>query len=47
METPNVAALRRQLGGLGLDDLGVDRLLHTFNVEAFTRVDVVRTGGTR
>ena len=47
METPNVAALRRQLGGLGLDDLGVDRLLHTFNVEAFTRVDVTRTGGTR
>jgi coenzyme F420-reducing hydrogenase gamma subunit len=40
METPNVAALRRQLAHLGVDDTGADRLLHTFNVEAFTRVEI-------
>jgi sulfhydrogenase subunit delta len=40
MEQPNVSALRRHLTGLGLDGTGVDRLLHGFNVEAFTRVEI-------
>ena len=46
MESPNVASLRKQLRHLGLDDHAVDGLLHTFNVEAFTRVDLTRTGAT-
>lgn len=35
MESPNVPALRAQLGLLGLDVSGIDRLLRTFNVTAF------------
>jgi sulfhydrogenase subunit delta len=46
MEQPNVPALRRQLAQLGVDDIGVDRLLDTFNVEAFRRLDD-RLGGGR
>jgi coenzyme F420-reducing hydrogenase gamma subunit len=40
MEQPNVPSLRRHLAGLGLDGIGIDRLLHTFNVDAFTRVEI-------
>ena len=40
MESPNVPALRRQLATLGLDGAAVDRLLHTFNTEAFAAVDL-------
>ncbi len=39
MESPNVPALRRRLTELGLDGDGVERLLHTFNTEAFGRID--------
>jgi coenzyme F420-reducing hydrogenase gamma subunit len=39
MEQPNVPALRRRLGDLGVDAAAVDRLLATFNVEAFARVE--------
>jgi len=46
MEQPNVPALRGQLAELGVDDTGVDRLLGTFNVEAFRRLEN-RTGGSR
>ncbi len=38
MESPNVPALRRQLGELGLDGDEVDRLLQTFNASAFEEV---------
>ena len=37
MESPNVPALRAQLTHLGLGGDGVDRLLATFNAEAFRR----------
>ena len=39
MESPNVAALRAQLELLGLDGIGIDRLLNTFNPAAFDDVD--------
>jgi len=39
MESPNVPALRQQLTRLGLDGDGIDRLLHTFNTEAFARLE--------
>jgi coenzyme F420-reducing hydrogenase gamma subunit len=46
MESPNVPALRRQLATLGLEVGSVDRLLHTFNTEAFVRAgDHPATGG--
>lgn len=52
MESPNVPALRRQLGVLGLDGDGVDRLLATFTTAAFERLDEpdgpdVADGGAR
>jgi len=40
MEQPNVPALRGQLARLGLDVTGADRLLHTFNADAFTHVEI-------
>jgi sulfhydrogenase subunit delta len=39
MESPNVEALRAQLGLLGLDGPGIDRLLNTFNPRAFDDLD--------
>lgn len=39
MESPNVAALRHQLDGLGCDENEMHRLLHTFNSAAFGAVD--------
>ena len=39
MESPNVPALRHQLGMLGLDGDGIDRLLRTFNTASFERLD--------
>ena len=36
---PNVPALRTQLAELGLDGVGIDRLLNTFNAGAFAEVD--------
>jgi sulfhydrogenase subunit delta len=39
MESPNVPALRTQLELLGLDGLGIDRLLNTFNTSAFAEID--------
>jgi sulfhydrogenase subunit delta len=38
METPNTVSLTRQLRVLGMDDLAVDRVFRTFNVEAFEQV---------
>jgi coenzyme F420-reducing hydrogenase gamma subunit len=42
MESPNVPALRRQLGELGLDGDAIDRLLHTFNTGAFAEIERVQ-----
>ena len=39
MESPNIPALRAQLELLGLDGLGIDRLLNTFNTGAFDELD--------
>ena len=39
MESPNIPALRTQLGLLGLDGVGIDRLLNTFNTTAFGQLD--------
>jgi sulfhydrogenase subunit delta len=38
METPNVPALTKRLHQFGVDDGQIDRLLRTFNVEAFEEV---------
>jgi sulfhydrogenase subunit delta len=35
METPNMAALTRHLGDLGMEDKAVDRVFRTFNVRRF------------
>jgi len=43
MESPNVPALRAQLAEVGLDGVGIDRLLHTYNTAAFAEVDDVST----
>jgi coenzyme F420-reducing hydrogenase gamma subunit len=34
METPNVAALTREMRELGADETVIDRLFHTFNASA-------------
>jgi coenzyme F420-reducing hydrogenase gamma subunit len=39
MESPNIPALRSQLELLGLDGLGIGRLLNTFNTSAFAELD--------
>jgi coenzyme F420-reducing hydrogenase gamma subunit len=38
MEQPNVEALHRQLLHLGVEPDAIDRLMRTFDVEAFARV---------
>ncbi len=39
MESPNVPALRTQLGLLGLAGVDIDRLLNTFNTTAFAELE--------
>jgi sulfhydrogenase subunit delta len=39
MEQPNIAALHRQLRHLGVDARSIDRLMRTFDVEAFDRLE--------
>jgi hypothetical protein len=38
MEQPNIAALHRQLRHLGVEPDAIDRLMRTFDVEAFARI---------
>jgi coenzyme F420-reducing hydrogenase gamma subunit len=39
MEQPNIASLHRQLRHLGVDADSIDRLMRTFDVEAFARLE--------